>query len=117
MEERLEKALEFANYRQTLNNQIQKLKIRSEGMLTIAKNGGNFTINRDFINFLDYTVRNQIKAVVLLDNNSLPILIDDTESFLKEVTQRYTEVTNDYYKEYQLLRKARNVKSILDLKD
>lgn len=117
MEERLEKALEFANYRQTLNNQIQKLKIRSEGMLTVAKNGGNFTIDRDLIAFLDFLNRSNIESSILVDNNDLPILIEDIPTFLNEVMKRYTEVTTDYYKEYQLLRKARNVKSILDLKD
>jgi hypothetical protein len=33
------------------------------------------------------------------------------------VTGRYFEVTNDYSQEYQLIKKSRNVKSVLDLKD
>jgi predicted HTH transcriptional regulator len=117
MEERLQKALEFANYRQTLNNQLQKLKIRSEGMLIFAKNGGSFTINRELIGFLDYLERTGAKDVVLLDDNNAPVSIDNVSDFLKEVTKRYFEVTTDYLKEYQEIRKARNVRSILDLKD
>lgn len=117
MEERLQKALEFANYRQTLNNQLQKLKIRSEGMLIFAKNGGSFTINRELIGFLDYLERTGAKDVVLLDDNNTPVSINNVSDFLKEITKRYFEVTTDYLKEYQEIRKARNVKSILDLKD
>ena len=116
MEERLEQALSFANYRQTLNNQLQKLKTRAEGMLIFAKNGGSFTINRELICFLDYLVRSKKTNATLLDDNNTPVLITDVSEFQKEITNRYFEVTNDYLKEYQEIRKSRNVKSILDIK-
>ena len=117
MDERLEQALAFANYRQTLNNQLQKLKIRSEGMLLFAKNGGSFKINRELICFLDYLKNNGMTEATLLDDNNIPILITDIVEFLKEITCRYFEVTSDYLNEYQTIRKSRNVKSILDIKD
>ena len=117
MEERLQKALEFANYRQTLNNQLHKVKIRAEGLLMYAKNGGNFIINQELICFLDYLNRTGITETNMLDHNNVPVKISDVSEFLKEVTKRYFEVTNDYLKEYQAIRKLRNVKSILDIKD
>ena len=117
MEERLEQALAFSNYRQTLNNQLQKIKIRTEGLLIIAKNGGSFTINYDLISFLNYLRDSEISTVVLLDDNNIPVQITDVGEFLKEITRRYLEVTDDYYREYQEIRKSRNVKSILDIKD
>jgi len=117
MEERLQQALEFANYRQTLNNQLQKLKIRAEGMLIFAKNGGSFTINRELICFLDYLSTKKVTEATLLDDNNIPVLISDVSEFLEEITGRYFEVTTDYLKEYQSIRKSRNVKSILDIKE
>jgi hypothetical protein len=72
---RLSKALEFANYRVTLNNQ---------------------------------------KEVVLLDIYKNPIKVD-VELFHEEINSRYYEVTNDYYAEYEKLRKSRKVHKILDL--
>lgn len=117
MSERLTKALTFANYRQTLNNQLLKLKIRAEGSLILAKNGGNFTVGQELICFLDYLVRNNMNDATILDDNNNPVSIADIPAFLKEVTTRYFEVTNDYLREYQEVRKARNVKSILDIKD
>ncbi len=117
MEERLQKALEFANYRQTLNNQLQKIKVRAEGMLIFAKNGGSFTINRELICFLDYLDKQGIDDVALLDDNNFPVQINDVKGFLSEITKRYFEVTSGYLKEYQEVRKARNVKTIIDLKD
>jgi predicted HTH transcriptional regulator len=117
MEERLQKALEFANYRQTLNNQLQKIKVRAEGMLIFAKNGGSFTINRELICFLDYLDKQGINDVALLDDNNLPVQIDNVKGFLADITKRYFEVTSDYLKEYQEVRKARNVKTIVDFKE
>jgi len=116
MEERLQKALEFANYRQTLNNQLHKVKVRAEGLLIIAKNGGNFNVNQDLICFLDYLNRTGVTEANILDSNKVPVQITDIAEFLKEVTRRYFEVTDDYLKEYQSIRKLRNVKTIIDLK-
>jgi hypothetical protein len=116
MEERLQKALEFANYRQTLNNQLHKAKIKAEGALIYAKNGGQFKIDKSLICFLDFLIRSGHKDANLLDDNNNPVKINDLEDFLKDITGRYFEVTNDYLREYQTIRQSRNVKSILDLK-
>ena len=117
MEERLQQALEFANYRQTLNNQLHKVKIKAEGLLMFAKNGGNFIINQELICFLDYLTRSGITEANILDSNNIPVRIEDTESFLNEIRKRYFEVTDDYLKEYQVIKKLRNVKSIIGIKD
>jgi hypothetical protein len=117
MEERLAKALEFANYRQTLNVQLQRIKLKTEGLLILAKNGGSFQVSQELICFLDYLNRTGVSEANLLDRNNVPIQISNISDFLKEVTTRYFEVTNDYLKEYQVIRTARNVKSIIDLKD
>jgi hypothetical protein len=117
MDERLSKALEFANYRQTLNTQLHRIKTKTEGLLILAKNGGSFHVSQELISFLDYLERTGMVQVTLLDRNNVPVQIANISDFLKEVTARYFEVTNDYLQEYQQVRKSRNVKSILDLKD
>lgn len=117
MNERLKKALEFSNYRQTLNIQLSKVKTRSEGLLIFSKNGGSFDITQELICFLDYLERTGMSQANILDKNNIPIFIEDVSTFLKEITIRYFEVTNDYLHEYQQIKKARSVKSILDLED
>lgn len=117
MSERLEKALEFANYRQTLSNQLHKIKIKTEGLLLLSKNGGTFCVGHELICFLDYLERTETKDATILDNNNIPIYIDDIPAFLKEVRQRYFSVTTDYLKEYQEIKKMRNVKSIIGIED
>lgn len=116
MEERLQQALEFANYRQTLNNQLHKVKVKAEGLLMFAKNGGNFTVNQELICFLDYLVRTGVTEANILDSDNTPVKIEDIASFSKDITRRYFEVTDDYLREYQSIRKLRNVKSIIDVK-
>jgi hypothetical protein len=115
MNERLEKALEFANYRQTLNVQLHKTKIKADGLLLLSKNGGTFQVGQELICFLDYLIRIGKTKETIFDKNRLPIEITDIPEFLKEATTRYFEVSNDYLKEYQSIRKARNVRAILDV--
>lgn len=117
MDKRLEDALSFAKYRETLNNQLSKLKIRSQSALIISKNGGQFSINRELICFLKYLKDEGTESSILIDNNENPVKIDNITDFLKEITDRYHEVTNDYLAEYQEIRKSRNVQSIIKIKN
>ena len=117
MEERLQQALEFANYRQTLNNQLRTIKIKAEGQLMFSEAGGTFSIDQQLICFLDLLEREEQTTVTLLDDNKSPIQIADVAEFKKKIMTRYFEVTNDYFRETQLIKKSRTVKSILDIKD
>ena len=109
MSTRLTKALEFANYRTTLNNQQSQLKAKIQSQLSYSINGGSFTINRELITFVKLLIDDGEKEAVLLDIYNNPINLS-LESF-------YEEITNDYYAEYEKLRKARKVHKILDLND
>lgn len=117
MDTKLKDALEFANYRQTLNNQLHKLKIQSDGGLIFAYGGGKFIINQQLICFIDYMVRQDMTSGTILDNNNIPVFIEDTTEFLTKISETYFSVTYDYLREYQRIKKLRNVKSILDIGD
>lgn len=117
MDKRLDDALAFARYRDTLNNQLSKLKIRSQAALVLSKSGGTFTINRELICFLKYLKDEGVETSVLIDDNGNPVKVENVTALLKEVLSKYSEVTNDYLTEYQEIRKARNVQSILKIKN
>ena len=117
MDEKLQKALEFANYRQTLNNQLRQLKVRTQSQLIFAKNGGSFTIDRELICFFEYIVSKKLKDVTVLDDAETPIQIINPKEFLEEITLRYFEVTSDYFRDFQQIKKSRSVKSIVNLED
>jgi len=116
MSTRLTKALEFANYRVTLNNQQAQLKAKTQSLLSYSINGGTFTIDLTLITFCKQLINEDQNEVVLLDiyNNPIKIKVD---TFYDEILSRYYEVTNDYYAEYEKLRKSRKVHKVLDLNE
>lgn len=117
MSTKLDKALEFANYRTTLNNQQAALRAKVESLLSYSINGGTFTIDPGLIAFTKNCQDEGMSGIVLLDIYNNPILIEDVGDFYLEIKSRYFEVVNEYYSEYEKLRKARKVHKILDLND
>lgn len=111
----LTKALEFANYRVTLNAQLAALKAKTENLLSYSINGGTFTIDRELICFVLACIDTGAEEVVLLDSYKNPIKITDLKEFYDEIFSRYYEVTNEYHMEYERIKKARKVHKILDL--
>lgn len=113
MDQRLEKALEFSHYSQTLNNQIALEKTKIENHLLYAFNGGFFDIDYSLITFVDLMIRQGHTEIVLLDKNRVPVKINDLVSFSEKIVSLYFEATNRYHVEYTRLRKSRNVKSVI----
>jgi hypothetical protein len=116
MSTRLTQALEFANYRVTLNNQQAVLRAKTQSLLSYSINGGTFTIDRTLLNFCKLLLEEQQTEAVLLDIYNNPIKVE-VKTFYDEVLSRYFEVTNDYYVEYEKLRKSRKVHKVLDLNE
>ena len=116
MSTRLTKALEFANYRTTLNNQKAQLKAKTQSLLSYSINGGSFTIDIPLLTFCKQLIDEGHEEVVLLDIYENPIKVD-IANFYDEISSRYFEVTNEYYAEYEKIRKARKVHKILDLNE
>ena len=114
MSAKLTKALEFANYRVTLNNQQAAIKARVEMLLTYSTNGGTFAIDQSLITFCKMLLDDERTDAVLLDVYENPIKVE-LEDFLEEITSRYFEAVNEYYAEYEKLKKARKVHKVLDL--
>lgn len=117
MSEKLTKALEFSNYRTTLNNQHEILKAKVTTLLTYSNNGGTFKIDQSLISFVKYLIDLGEEQFVLIDVHENPVMITDPAEFLDEITSRYFEATNEYHVEYTKLRKNRSVKKLLELDD
>jgi hypothetical protein len=115
--EKLEKALEFSNYRISLNTQIEQLKGRTMYKLVLAKNGGFFTCSPGLIAYLSLLVSDGVETTALIDSNGTPVRIENVKEFRDEMLNRYQETINTYFREYEKLRKARKVKSIVELED
>lgn len=115
MDQRLEKALEFSNYRQTLSIQRKNLKERIAGKLTYGHAGGIFKIDRSLLVFVQMLIdQGRTKDVPLLDLNENPVLIPDLEIFKDEIFDRYFSSTYEYFVEYQKIKSSRTVEKLLE---
>ena len=116
MEDQLQKALDFSNYRQSFAIQRKVLKEKIDAKLTYGINGGIFKIDRSLIAFVQMLIeQGRTSGVPLLDSNDNPILIEDLNSFKDEILDRYFTSTLEYYEQYQNLKKSRSVEKLVDL--
>jgi hypothetical protein len=115
MDEKLAKALEFSNYRLTLNNQKKNLKTRMRTMLTIGYNGAMFTVSLELVNFIKHLLDLKVEQYVFLDDNENPVMIKNLLEFHTITLTQYTEAMNEYYVEYEKLKKLRDTKKLVGL--
>lgn len=115
MDKNLEKALQFSNFKQSFSTKQQTLKEKIDGKLTYGINGGLFKINISLMTFVHALCEaGRIEDVIILDYNENPILIPDLSNFRNEIFDRYFTSMNEYYNEYQTLKKSRSVERLLD---
>jgi hypothetical protein len=112
MDERLSKALEFSNFRVSLFNKKENIRLKMDSICSYAVNGGIFKADPQTITFVKLVLDSGRDGVVLIDVNGNPIEITDIRSLYEELTSRYFQATNFYYVEYDKIKKARSVKSL-----
>ena len=115
MDDRLKAALEFSNFKQSFSTKIKQLKEKIDANLTYGHNGGIFKIDRSLLTFVDALSHTGRSSSVILDHNENPIMIEDLSSFKDEIFDRYFSATNEYYNEFQQLKKSRSVERLLDV--
>jgi hypothetical protein len=113
-DDRLIKALAHANYKTTIVQQRENLKLRYTNALLYAQNGGIFTVNPSLLAMVDLLIRTKQTEAVLIDDKAIPIKIDDLPTFLEVITSVYAEASNDYLVAWEKLRKARNIDQIVN---
>lgn len=112
MDKDLEKALDFSNYMNTLNNQKRLLWEEFQESIIYYHNGGKFTITLELINFCSSL--NVIAHPILIDDNQIPIKIKNDE-FLLDIQQQYKEASEKYFEKYSKLKSNRKLKDMFDL--
>jgi len=114
MDERLEKALEFANYRTTLSNQKRNIRSRMQVLQSVQYKTGSFVADEKTISFVDALLRSDKKNAIVIDTKENPIEIDDLSEFKDSLISAYTEASNEYKIQMDKIKKARNIKKIMD---
>jgi len=114
MDERLEKALDFSNYIQTLNNQKDLLKKSFDESIVYYFSGGTFTITLDLLNYLNYLNLEKIVSAILIDDNGMPTCVN-VNDFYNNIQNIYRSSVQQYYEDYNKLIKSRTIESIINL--
>lgn len=115
MDDRLKSALEFSNFKQTFAIKQKHLKEKIDAKLTYGYNGGIFKIDRPLLTFIEALSRSGRDTAVVLDHNENPIMIENLDLFKDEIYDRYFSSTNEYYNEYQEIKKSRSVERLLNV--
>jgi|TARA_R110002153_G_scaffold139423_1_gene290026 hypothetical protein len=114
MDERLEKALEFANYRTTLGNQKRQIRSRMQVLQTVHYDKGTFSADASTIGFVNALMQNKKTSSVILDTKDNPILIEDLQQFSDTLIEAYQAATNEYKTQMEKVNRARSVKKLMD---
>jgi hypothetical protein len=114
MDERLAKALEFSNYRSTIENQKRNLRSRVESLQTVTYNNGTFKANSETISFVNTLINLGNTDIIVVDERNNPIEIEDANEFLTTLTEAYNGSMNEFLAESKKLAKARSIKKIMD---
>lgn len=114
MDDRLERALEFSNYRLTIENQRASIKRRFETMLIVHYANGAFCADAKTIGLVNALKQNKNNTAVILDMQDIPIEIENLEEFQNILIEAYHRATNEYLAEYRKLARARNIKKAMN---
>jgi hypothetical protein len=114
MDERLRKALDFSNYMVTLNSQKRILKEKYQNDIVYYHSGGQFTVTQQLVSFCQSLLALHQTSTILIDDNDIPIEIDDLEKFANKLVSVYWIATNSYLIEYNKLKNNRTVEGIIE---
>jgi len=112
MDKSLEKALEFANYMATLENQRRLLLEKFKENTIHYAHGGKFTVDSGFIGYV-LSLDTSDTTHIVLDDNKIPVLIQDLEKFITDVKEIYHTALQNYYEEHEKLKKSRTVEKLI----
>lgn len=114
MDERLEKALDYSNFRMILTTRQKNLKTLMENRLNLSYQGGFFKINENLLSLLFIVVASDLDEFIFIDSNDIPILVEDTKDFMKTVMETYRDALAKYYRDYQKIDQTRDIRKVID---
>ncbi len=114
MDDRLERALDFSNFRLTLHNQKQSAKQRAENMLQVQYDNSLFKADQTLITFVQAIKAEGYSSFAVSDVHDNPVRIEDSETFLEKLISAYASAMNEYIISHEKIKKARNIKRLVE---
>lgn len=115
MDQRLNDALAFANYRLTLQVHRKNIEARINDALLVNHQSAIFKATQELINFVDlYTARNENELYVD-DQQGNTHLIEDKQAFLDLLIKTYNSAYAIKHQEQKKLKSARTTAKIVEI--
>lgn len=114
MDDRLAQALETSKFLSTLHNQKRILQEQFKNNLKFYYNGGQFTVSQTLISFVSTLISCNQESVILVDDHSIPVSIEDLNKFLRDILDVYFTASNKFLTDYNAIRTKRSVKGLID---
>jgi hypothetical protein len=115
MNEQLEKAFQTANYMATLTNQRNVAFEEFQQALIYYVNGSSFQITIELISFVKSIIDAGNSTCILVDDNKIPVNIENLQNFHQTITDQYFEASNEYYSKYSEIKSKRKIEDIIAL--
>ena len=74
----------------------------------------NPSVTKELLNFCNMLVQSGQENVVLIDDNDIPVRIDNIDDFYQDALNIYFTSTNEYHTEYENIRSKRKVSGLVD---
>jgi len=85
--------------------------------LLLTYGGGLFSIDPTLIGLIRSLISIEEKTFIFVDNNDIPIMIDNLQDFEEKVISKYRDALESYYKNYQKLNEAREIRKVINWDD
>lgn len=114
MDSKVQQAFEIASIVATIASQTRLLNEEFAQTLLYYHNGGTFTASEQRLAFLCGLKMSKIDSIVILDDNNVPIMIDDLDKFHSDLLSHYKEASNLFFYKHKKLISNKSIESILD---
>jgi hypothetical protein len=115
VDEKLSQALERSNFMTTFATQRRLLWEKYQDDLIHYKDGHELPITETLISFCNTLLQKGKTRTVIIDANNLPVQIDNLDEFLTNILEQYASSSNEYFAEFEKLKKTRHVEGLVNL--
>ena len=114
MDERLENALQTANFMATLNLSRKTAFEEFKQGLIFYQNGCSFTADLETITKVHMLALHDESAIIV-DNNNIPMEVTNLKEFLDKCLALYKKESEKYLAKYNNIKKQRNISNLINL--